>query len=102
MLRQFCPEFGLNKRREIQKWSIPLDKKLINFKVPQDIEYRDLKTDWDTFFRTMVGVRRPAEAEVVEVVLHFYNGREDYFKTKPFQPDYEEFFEEDKKDRVWF
>ena len=26
----------------------------------------------------------------------------DYFKTKPFQPDYEEFFEEEKQDQVWF
>ena len=35
-------------------------------------------------------------------ILLFYNGRENYFKTKPFQPDYEEFFEDDKQDQVWF
>ncbi|MGO3155700.1 MAG: WYL domain-containing protein, partial [Mesonia sp.] len=36
------------------------------------------------------------------VVLRFYNGREKYFKSKPFQPDFEEFFEEEKQDQVWF
>jgi predicted DNA-binding transcriptional regulator YafY len=50
----------------------------------------------------MVGVVRPKDAEIVKVVLRFYNGRESYFKTKPFQPDFEEFFEEDKRDQVWF
>jgi predicted DNA-binding transcriptional regulator YafY len=50
----------------------------------------------------MVGVVRPKDAEIVKVVLRFYNGRESYFKTKPFQPDFEEFFEDDKQDQVWF
>ena len=50
----------------------------------------------------MVGVVRSVDAEVVKVVLRFHNGREQYFKTKPFQPDYEEFFDEDKLDQVWF
>ena len=50
----------------------------------------------------MVGVVRPFNAEVEKVVLRFHNGRENYFKTKPFQPDYEEYFEEDKQDQVWF
>jgi predicted DNA-binding transcriptional regulator YafY len=47
-------------------------------------------------------VVRPKDAEIVKVVLRFYNGREHYFKTKPFQPDFEEFFEDDKQDQVWF
>ena len=50
----------------------------------------------------MVGVVRPKDAQIVKVVLRFYNGRENYFKTKPFQPDFEEFFEDDKQDQVWF
>jgi len=36
------------------------------------------------------------------VVVLFYNSRANYFKSKPFQEDYEEFFEEDKQDQVWF
>jgi len=59
-------------------------------------------TDWDVFFRTMVGIVRPKEAQIEKVVLRFHNGRENYFKTKPFQPDYEEFFEPEKQNQVWF
>jgi predicted DNA-binding transcriptional regulator YafY len=94
--------FGLNNTYEINEWSIPLDERLIKFDVLEDITYIKTDTDWVTFFRTMVGVVRPKDAEVVKVVLRFYNGRENYFKTKPFQPDFEEFFEEDKQDQVWF
>ncbi|RXJ51083.1 helix-turn-helix transcriptional regulator [Gelidibacter gilvus] len=94
--------FGLNKTRETKEWSIPLDERLIGFNILEDISYIESNTDWDTFFRTMVGVVRPVDAEVVRVILRFHNGREQYFKTKPFQPDYDEFLEEDKQDQVWF
>jgi len=94
--------FGFNKSKGIKQWSIPLDERLINFEVLEDDIYIDSDTEWDPFFRTMAGVVRPKNAEIVKVVLRFYNGRENYFKTKPFQPDYEEFFEQDKKDQVWF
>jgi hypothetical protein len=94
--------FGLNNNIAIKEWSIPLDERLINFDVLEDATYIGAEVDWGTFFRTMVGVVRPKDAEIVRVVLRFYNGRENYFKTKPFQPDFEEFFEEDKQDQVWF
>lgn len=94
--------FGLNNTTGIKEWSIPLDERLIDFNILEDIAYIKSNTDWDTFFRTMVGVVRPINAEIVKVVLRFHNGREQYFKTKPFQPDYDEFLEEDKNDQVWF
>lgn len=94
--------FGLNNTSEIKEWSIPLDERLIKFDVLEDATYIETDVDWETFFRTMVGVVRPRDAEIVKVVLRFYNGRENYFKTKPFQADFEEFFEEDKQDQVWF
>jgi predicted DNA-binding transcriptional regulator YafY len=94
--------FGLNNNIATKEWSIPLDERLIKFEVIEDITYIETEVDWETFFRTMVGVVRPKDAEIIKVVLRFYNGREHYFKTKPFQPDFEEFFEEDKQDQVWF
>lgn len=94
--------FGLNKTRDIEEWSIPLDERLIDFEILEDENYVESNTDWEAFFRTMVGVVRPGEAQVEKVVLRFHNGRENYFKTKPFQPDFEEFFEEEKQDQVWF
>lgn len=93
--------FGYNKNKDIKAWSIPLDERLISFETIEDVNYLSSAKDWELFFRTMVGVTRINE-NVERVVLRFHNGRENYFKTKPFQPDYEEFFEEDKQDQVWF
>lgn len=93
--------FGINKDFKNPKWSIPLDERLIDIKILKNVTYEESKVDWDSFFRSMVGVRREAN-EIVRIVLKFYHGREHYFKTKPFIPDYEEFFDEDKEDQVWF
>jgi predicted DNA-binding transcriptional regulator YafY len=94
--------FGLNKSKDRWLHSIPLDERLISFNTLENVEYLKSDTDWDTFFRTMVGVTRTPNSKIERVVLKFRNGRENYFKTKPFQPDYEEFFEEKKHDQVWF
>lgn len=94
--------FGINKTSNIKNWSIPLDERLLDYNAIEGVKYIESSTDWDTFFRTMVGVVRPRHGDVRKVVLRFHNGREHYFKTKPFQPDYEEFFEEEKQDQVWF
>jgi predicted DNA-binding transcriptional regulator YafY len=94
--------FGLNKTRGVNEWSIPLDERLVDFEEFQGKDYIEFNTNWDSFFRTMVGVVKPKNAQTEKVILRFHNGREDYFKTKPFQQDYEEFFEEKKQNQVWF
>lgn len=94
--------FGINKSSNIKNWSIPLDERLEGYNVIEDGRYIASNTDWDNFFRTMVGVVRPRYGNVKKVVLRFHNGREHYFKTKPFQPEYEEFFEEEKQDQIFF
>lgn len=94
--------FGLNKTYSKKEWSIPLDERLIKITLLEGEKYMHSEINWEIFFRTMVGVVRPYNSEVEKVVLRFYNGRENYFKTKPFIPDFEEFFEEDKQDQVWF
>ncbi|MGC1472380.1 MAG: WYL domain-containing protein [Psychroserpens sp.] len=93
--------FGYNKTVKRWQHSIPLDERLISFETLEDVNYLDSDKDWEIFFRTMVGVTRIKE-KVERVVVRFHNGRENYFKTKPFQPDYEEFFEKEKQDQVWF
>ena len=70
----------------------PFGWKTNKIEVIEDATYIETDVDWETFFRTMVGAVRPKNAEIVKVFLCFYNGREKYFKTKPFQPDYEVFF----------
>ncbi len=94
--------FGVNHSRGIKEWSIPLDERLEGYEIIEEATYIESDTNWDVFFRTMIGVVRPKDGTIEKVVLRFYNGREKYFKTKPFHPDYEEFFEDDKQDQIWF
>lgn len=93
--------FGLNNTNKNNEWSIPLDERLIDFKIINK-NYLTVKKDWNIFFRTMVGVVRPIDSEIKKIVLRFHNGRENYFKTKPFHADYDEFFEDEKQNQIWF
>ncbi|CAL2085293.1 WYL domain-containing protein [Tenacibaculum sp. 190524A02b] len=94
--------FGLNKTKNIAQWSIPLDERLLNFEVLEDANFMETATNWESFFRPMIGVVKPVNATIEKIILRFYNGREQYFKTKPLHPDYEEFFEKDKQNQIWF
>ena len=94
--------FGINNTKQNNKWSIPLDERLVEFKILKDKEYLVSDNDWDSFFRTMVGIVRPADSKIVNVVLRFHNGREKYFKTKPFHPDADSPVEEGKENQVFF
>ncbi|WP_047549100.1 helix-turn-helix transcriptional regulator [Psychroserpens sp. Hel_I_66] len=91
--------FGYNKTVERWQHIIPLDERLISFETLEDVNYLDSEKDWKFFFRTMVGVTRINE-NVERVVLRFHNGREDYFKTKPFHPDFD--FHEENPNQVFF
>lgn len=93
--------FGYNALDKNEKWSIPLDERLVSSSILPDAEYIESEGDWQSFFRSMVGVRRESE-KIEKVTLKFYNGRQDYFITKPFIADYELFLEEDKVNMVWF
>ncbi|UAM97272.1 WYL domain-containing protein [Polaribacter litorisediminis] len=94
--------FGLNNTNYNETWSVPLDERLVKISIIEDEIHKTSEVDWDSFFRTMIGVVRPKDSEIKKVILRFHNGRQNYFKTKPFIPDFEEFFEEDKQDQVWF
>lgn len=95
--------YGFNVTSGVKEWSIPLDERLINFEeLDDELEYIESETNWADFFRSMVGIVKQPDSQIERIVLKFYNDRIDHFKTKPFHPDYEEFFEDEKKDMVWF
>lgn len=94
--------FGTNPEKGIDTWSIPLDERIEDYKILDHLKHIESKVDWGIYFREFIGVRRSPRDEPVRVVLKFHNGRKNYFTSKPFIPDYDEFFEEDKQDQVWF
>lgn len=94
--------FGFNKTMNIEKWSIPLDERLKDFEILDDITYKNTKVNWSNFFRQMVGVVKPKDAQVEQIVLQFYNGREKYFNSKPFILDSDESLNENEQGLIWF
>lgn len=91
--------FGHNISTGFKEWSFPLDERLVGFESLDDENYIETLTDWPNFFRQMVGVRRTS-LKVEKIVLKFHKGREQYFKTKPFQPDFD--FHEDSPNEIFF
>src|SRR5690606_21282538 len=98
--------FGYNETAEINNWSIPLDERLQHFEIDRNMELKKDKTDWNSFFNDMVGVRKQSviqEKPIAErVVLRFSQQRLQYFKTKPIHPNWDEFTDEGKVDQVFF
>lgn len=98
--------FGYNESFEIDHWSIPLDDRLKKFEAVPEKQVQLDKTDWERFFRKMVGVRNQSltqrEPIAEKVVLRFSPERIDYFKTKPIHPFWDEFLEDDKENQVFF
>ena len=82
--------------------NIPLDERLVEFKILEDKEYLVSDNDWDSFFRTMVGVVRPPYSDIVNVVLRFHNGREEYLRLNLFHPDADSPAEKGKENEVCF
>ncbi len=86
--------FGINHDKQgVEKWSIPLDNRLIGFEPNPQISYQEMNTDWSAYFRNMVGVTKDPNKGLEQVHLKFKNGRDAYFKSKPFVSDYDYFDE---------
>lgn len=98
--------FGYNESFEIDQWSIPLDARLKKFEALPETSCKNDTTDWESFFRKMVGVRNHSMTKdnplPETVVLRFDPKRIDYFKTKPIHPFWDEFVEEGKENQVFF
>jgi len=96
--------FGYNPAKKEPKWSIPLDKRLEDiFEIEEEVQYIESETDWEDHFNSIVGIVTPRNKKMQRVVLKFHNEtRMEHFTTKPFIATYEEFFEEEKNDQVWF
>lgn len=83
--------FGLKDDNKIATWSIPLDDRLLNFEINENLDYLESDINWDTHFRNLVGVRRNLEDKLQFVKLKFHsNKRLNLFLSKPLVPDFDE------------
>ena len=83
--------FGLKDENKIPTWSIPLDDRLIDFEVNENIGYLESEINWDAHFRNLVGVRRNLEDVLQFVKLKFHSKKRlNLFLSKPLVPDFDE------------
>lgn len=98
--------FGLNEDLNNEHWVIALDDRLKGFEILKNIEYKPSETNWDNFFREMIGPTRKSQTlenpDPELVVLRFAKHRLPYFKSKPIHPYWDEFAEAGKEDQVFF
>ena len=73
--------FGFNQTNDSTEWNVPLDR-IISSK-QTDIDYVPSETDWELYFKDIVGVTKPINSEVEMVELLFAKRRAPYVITKP-------------------
>jgi predicted DNA-binding transcriptional regulator YafY len=76
--------FGLNSDYQEDHWNIALDR--IETIEETTINYQHSETDWDDYFYDIVGVTRPKDVEIQEIILKFSLSLAPYIITKPLHP----------------
>ncbi|MCH8490700.1 MAG: WYL domain-containing protein [Oceanicaulis sp.] len=85
--------FGLNAANGITTWNLALDR-IISIEEIAD-EYRPSTHDWDDYFYDIVGVTRPADVPLQQIVLKFSLNLAPYIVTKPIHPSQKHHYEDD-------
>ena len=75
---------GLNKEFGIPTWNLALDRIQKIEQIQGD--YIQSEIDWNEYFFDIIGVTRPDDGKVENVVLEFTNEQAPYIITKPLHP----------------
>jgi len=98
--------FGFNQTQSKEKWSIPLDERILDYHYLDNLEWKKSDVNWALHFSQLIGVRNQSitntENKPETVVLKISDKRIDYFKTKPIHPEWDEFIDENRKNQVFF
>ena len=76
--------FGLNSDNLATNWNLALDR--IESLSETNLKYKPSETDWEEYFYDLVGVTRPEDTEIQEVILKFTPEVAPYVMTKPLHP----------------
>lgn len=75
---------GLNPETKIPTWNLALDR-IVSLS-ETDLKYEPTDIDWDDYFYDFVGVTKPINVEIEEIVLLFSPEEAPYVTTKPIHP----------------
>jgi len=76
--------FGLNQEEGIVTWNLSLDR-IISIEETSKLYIKD-EIDWEDYFYDIIGVSKPFEGDIIEVVLMFNKQSAPYIITKPLHP----------------
>jgi predicted DNA-binding transcriptional regulator YafY len=74
--------FGYNPEKEKYDWNLAIDR-IISFKEMQHPFLENTIIDWNEYFDDIIGVTKPAGADIEKVVLQFKGLTAKYIETKP-------------------
>jgi predicted DNA-binding transcriptional regulator YafY len=76
--------FGMNAENQVPNWNLALDR--MESLQETSLKYVPSRIDWEEYFYDIVGVTRPEDSEVKEIVLLFSPDAAPYVVTKPMHP----------------
>jgi len=74
--------FGFNAEKEKYDWNMALDR-IVSITELKDKYKKNTTINWNLYFEDIIGVTKPIDAPIANVVLHFSAKTGHYMKTKP-------------------
>jgi len=74
--------FGYNPEKDKFDWNLAIDR-IVSIKEIKGKYHKNATIDWQEYFEDIIGVTKPIDATVENVVLHFTGKTGNYMETKP-------------------
>lgn len=74
--------FGYNPENGKYDWNLAIDR-IVSIKESNEKYYKNTVIDWQEYFEDIIGVTKPINAEIENVVLRFTGKTGNYMETKP-------------------
>lgn len=74
--------FGYNPEKEKNDWNLAIDR-IASLKEVKGNYHKNTSIDWHEYFEDIIGVTKPVDAPVENIVLHFTGRTGNYMETKP-------------------
>lgn len=74
--------FGMNQEKKKYDWILAIDR-IVGIVEAKGKYQENIETRWHEYFEDIIGVTKPENEKVENVVLHFYGKTGNYIETKP-------------------
>ncbi len=74
--------FGLNEKYNIETWNMAIDR-IVGFEALPIFYKENCSIDWEDYFDEIIGVTKPLDGKLENIVLHFYGNTGKYIVSKP-------------------